>query len=467
MNNLQNAFYNILPIFLQNVACNIHGFKQKKLRYGGSFRDRLEWLEGTQWWTVNQIEEYQNQQLKKIIAHAYHTVPYYKRVFDNIRLKPNDIKTKEDLSKIPVLTKEDIRRNLADIISRDFKKFALIHSHTSGTSGKSLQFYMEPEAVQFRWAVWWRHKKRFRIAFDAPYATFTGLNAIPLNQKYPPFWRENKQMNQTVFTMHHIVPNKIQAIATRLNKGGFTYYAGYPSIIYVLARLLLEHGLKITRPPKVIFTGAENLYEHHRKVIAEVFQCVVTDQYGFSEGCGNASRCQHDVFHEDFEYGILECNNSVVHSDRSKEGRILATGFSSYAMPFIRYEVGDVGIWKPEASCSCGRHSRVLSKINGRVEDYVITPEGSRIMRFDYIFKDSHAVEEAQVVQYEKDSITVRVVRRPEYCQNDEELLRSEIKNKVSSKLKVNFEYIQEIEREANEKFRAVKSYLKEEQKIS
>ena len=99
--------------------------------------------------------------------------------------------------------------------------------------------------------------------------------------------------------------------------------------------------------------------------------------------------------------------------------------------------------------------------MDGRIEDYVVTPEGRKIMRFDYIFKDTRNVRHAQVVQKELGSICLRIVRRPSYSSSDEELLRQEVRNKVSSQLFVNFEYVDEIESESTAKIRAVKSLLK------
>jgi len=451
--------YPRLPIFMQNTACTLQGSGQRKLRYGGVFRERLNWLEDSQWWPAAKIEEYQNEQLHKLIEHAYSNVPYYRRVFDKQRLKPGDIKSVEDLHKIPLLTKEDVRNHADEMVARTFSRKDLVFCHTSGTTGKSLQFYMEPRAIQFRWAVWWRHRSRFGVQFDDPYATFTGQPAVPLDQKKPPYWRENQSMHQTIFTMHHVVASKVKAIVERLNDGGFAYYSGYPSILAVLAGLIEEKELEITAPARIAFTGGENLYLHSRQLMSRVFKCPVTDEYGFSEGCGNASRCEEDVFHEDFEYGILECNSPDVEAN-TQQGRVIATGFASYGMPFIRYEVGDIGTWK-SMKCGCGRISKVLTKVDGRIEDYVVTPEGRKIMRFDYIFKDTQNVRRAQVVQKELGSICLRIVRRPSYSTSDEELLRQEVRNKVSSKLFVHFEYVDEIEPESTAKIRAVKSFLK------
>jgi phenylacetate-CoA ligase len=416
-------------------------------------------LEESQWWTKSRIQEYQAVELQRVVKHAYTTVPYYRRVFDQHGVRPEQIQSRADLSKLPLLSKEDVREHLRHMVSSHHRKSSLLHGHTSGSTGKSLDFYMEPRAIQFRWAVWWRYMKRFGIAFDEPYATFTGQVAVPLGQTKPPFWRENQASHQTIFTMHHLTRASIRAVVNRLNEGHFAYYVGYPSILNTLAELIQDEHLQITKPPRVVFTGAETLYEPQVRLLSSTFGCIVTDQYGFSEGCGNASRCECGVYHEDFEYGILETVDEERVDDGHYRGKVVATGFGSYGMPFLRYEVGDAATWT-SGICTCGRQSQLITRIDGRTEDYVITPEGRRVMRFDYIFKDARHVREAQVLQSEQGKIVIRVVRRPAYSAADEEHLRREVAARISQRLLVDFEYVDEIGREALGKFRAVKSYV-------
>jgi phenylacetate-CoA ligase len=456
---ISKLIYDASPIEVQNLACTLRGINEKNTRLGGEFNEIYNFLIQSQWWSQDDIKQYQFKKLQELVIYCYTHIPYYTQLFDSMHLKPNDIKNLADIEKIPILTKELIRENYKKLVNPDFKG-KIIHGHTSGSTGKSLQFLLSKQAIQYRWAVWFRHKSRFGIKINDPYATFTGQAAIPIKQNKPPYWRENYAMRQTVFTMHHINAQKIEAIVDRLNKGGFIYYTGYPSILFTLANLIEEKRLKISRPPNVIFTGAESLLEYQRKKISKVFNCIVTDQYGFTEGCGNASRCENDFFHEDFEFGILECSNSVINEDGSKTGEILATGFSNMAMPFIRYKVGDTATWI-NVACSCGRHSQVIQKINGRNEDFIITPEGNKILRFDYIFKDTIQIAEAQIVQKELGSIIIRIVKRSGYSEKYEQTLLKEVSEKISPTLKVYFEYTSEIEREASGKFRAVKSYLR------
>ncbi|MBL7086441.1 MAG: phenylacetate--CoA ligase family protein [Candidatus Cloacimonetes bacterium] len=454
-----NIIYEKLPVLLQNIFCSAYGYKMKKQRFGNFFQKKLEWLENSQWWTKSEIENYQNEELTEIVKHAYNTVPYYNDLFRRSKLSPNDIRTKADLYKIPILTKEIVRENWKQLISNGYKKKELIPIHTSGSTGKALEFYLTQKALQFQWAVWWRFRKRFGINFGDSHCNFTGKIAVPLNQKNPPFWRHNKPLNQYIINMHHIIPQNIKSIVNFLNSKKFKFYSGYPSIIYNLCTLIAEEKLSITSPPEFVFTGAENLLENQRRIIQDVLGCTVTDQYGFAECCGNASRCEKDYFHEDFEFGILEGVDEENLSRNKGTGKIVATGFANYAMPFLRYEVGDVGTWVRK-NCKCGRKSSILVRIDGRDEDYIITPEGRKIMRFDYVFKDFKNIKEAQIIQKKLGEIMIKIVKRENYSLKDEKQIESEIAKWISPKLNVNFLYVNEIERDSSGKFKAIKSLL-------
>jgi phenylacetate-CoA ligase len=143
---------------------------------------------------------------------------------------------------------------------------------------------------------------------------------------------------------------------------------------------------------------------------------------------------------------------------------IVCTGFACDAFPFIRYELGDTAIWQDGTACACGRHSKILLRVEGRCDDYVVTPEGARIGRLDYLFKDALNVKEAQIIQERLGEIMIRIVCRSGYSTKDERQIRRDIESWLSPRLAVRFEYVQEIERERNGKFRAVLSRLKSPQ---
>jgi phenylacetate-CoA ligase len=456
---LVEQVYPRLPVFLQNAACWYYGTKEARVRFGRVFEERLQELLESEKWSGSEIEAYQNEKLRWLIRHAYESVPYYRECWKSLKLSPEDIRSREDLPKLPVLTKEDVRRNHSRLVSLKAPKHELVFRHTSGTTGKALHFYVTRAAIAFQWAVWWRHRMRFGVKPGAWHANFTGKRVVPLDQRTPPFWRWNKPLHQAVLTMHHLTPAKISSVIEFLNSNHFEFYSGYPSIIHMLALHASTAGLTLQSPPRAVFTGAENLLDFQRRDIRKFTGAILTDQYGTSEGCGNASHCPEFVYHEDFEFGIVE---GVTLQAGNPARSILCTGFANDVFPFIRYEVGDTAVWQQSGnSCPCGRKSNVLLRIDGRKDDYVLTPEGTRIMRFDYVFKDVLNVKEVQIVQEHMGEITVRVVRRQGYDAEDEVDIRREIGRWISPTLRVRFEYVEEIEREPNGKFRAVLSRLK------
>lgn len=449
--------YPRLPVFLQNAVCSLHGYRTKRLRYGHEFQRKLSFLRESEKWSASEIENYQDEKIREIAVHAYNTVPYYRRMFDECRLTPGDICGREDLRKLPAVTKENVRHHLRDFVSDQFPLKRLIQLHTSGSTGTAVDFYFQPETIQFQWAVWWRFRERFGVRCGDPHCNFTGKPAVPLTCTRPPFWRHDRSNNQFIVNMQQISPQKIADIVAFLNDTRLVFYSGYPSIIYQLCCLIEEANLSITNPPAVVMTGAEKLYDDQRQVMQSVLQCPVVDQYGMTEACGNASRCPHDMFHEDAEFGYID----LIQGEElpTGQGQLRCTGFSNFAMPLINYEVGDVGSLS-QVACSCGRNHRPFRDFEGRTEDFVITPEGCKIRRFDYIFKDAQNVREAQVVQNKLGEITILIVKRHGYTSDDEKALLKQVRKMISPTVAVEFEYVEEIERTSSGKFRAVVSNL-------
>jgi phenylacetate-CoA ligase len=454
---LAEQIYPRLPIFLQNAACWYYGKKEARVRFGEAFDRRLQTLIDSDGWTAGEIEAYQNEKLRALVRHAYENVPYYRERWRALKISPDDIRSRDDLQKLPVLTKEEVRQNVDRFVSTKAPRRQLLSRHTSGTTGKGLHFYTTREAVAFQWAVWWRHRARFGVSPGTWHANFTGQRVVPITQTSPPYWRWNRPMRQILINMQSLTPAKITSIVEVLNSRQLEFYSGYPSFIHMLALNASDAGLRLISPPRVISTGAENMLDFQRRDIQAFTGAILTDHYGSTEACCNASRCPEFVYHEDFEFGIME---GVERTPGDAARSIVCTGFACDAFPFIRYEVGDTAVWQKDAGCKCGRSSRVMSRIEGRTDDYVVTPEGARIARLDYLFKDALNVKEAQIVQERPGEVTIVLVRRNAYGAKDEMEIRRDIKSWLSPSLEVRFEYVQEIPRGPNGKFRAVLSRM-------
>ncbi len=373
-------------------------------------------------------------------------------------LRPQDVTAVEDLPKLPILTKDDVRENFDRLIADSARRRGLITRHTSGSTGSSLATLATPDAVAFQWAIWWRHRARFGIQPGCLHANFSGRPVVPIDQTNPPYWRWNRAFNQVIIPMQQVVPLKIPAIHSLLHERDFAHVVGYPSIVHSYVEMAEDAKLEPGGKARYVFTGAENLYPFQRDAIVRFTGALVSQQYGMSEGAANASECEELVLHEDFEFGVMEAGAPT--RDRGAagiSGSIIATGFSNYAFPLIRYDTGDVATWLPkDYKCACNRPTRAIASIDGRAEDYVLTPEGQRVARFGYVFKDAANIRKAQIIQRVAGSIIVRVVPTEAFDDSDEVALRSSIATWISPRLGVDIEAVASIPQEPDRKFRAV-----------
>lgn len=455
----QYSIYKSCPAFIQNLLCSLQGYRIEKQRYNKDYYKIYEFLLESDGWTQQQIKNYKEEQLFKIIEYAYKYCPYYHKRYSNLGLTPSNFTGLSSLKRFPLLTKEDIRTNWKGMISEQINKNELVPYHTSGSTGKALDFYLTNYSLQYYWAVVWRGRQRFGVLKGDRHLNFTGKIVVPIKTNHPPYWRFNRPLNQYMFNMQHITEVKVKDIVDFINRDQIQFFVGYPSIINSLAVLIDELGLKVVNPPKYIFSSAEKMYENQQIAIEKAFPGVmIVEHYGFSENAASASKCCNGVYHEDFELGHLELQHAF-KIDKGMTGTLLSTGFQNYGMPFIRYEIGDISTFSNKC-CSCGINSQILIDIEGRNGDYVITPEGAYIMRFGYIFKETPSIKECQIIQRKLGELTIRIVRRNDYNVKTEEILRIAIKEWISPTIKVNFEYVDEIPRTKAGKFKAVISEI-------
>lgn len=456
---LIDAIYSNSPIHVQNLLCSIYGALEKRKRFSNIFFEYQKWLEESQYWKEQEIYDYKLRELQKIYQHAYTTVPFYNDKYKKAGLSLNLIQDLEDVKKIPILEKSEIREHWKNMVSQNHSEGKLYPRQTSGSSGTALDFYTTKRSISFQWALWWRLRQQYRVNFGDKSLSFIGKITVPIEQSTPPFWRVNKPLNQHLVNMQHIKDENIKYFIDYIEHEKFIFFSGYPSIIYSFCHIVESLGLTVKNPPKYVFTGAEKLLANQKSCIERVLQCTVTDHYGFSEGAGNASRCKHGNYHEDFEFGHLEPLQKKQLSTNTFSGEILATGFANYGMPFIRYNVGDTATWSSK-KCPCGRNSSTIVNIDGRSEDFIITPEGLTMKIHSYLFKDTKEIKECQIVQYKLGEVVFRIVKRPGYTTWNETHLKQKVQKWISSSIVVNFDYVEEIERTDSGKFKAVVSYI-------
>lgn len=450
--------YPHLPPFLKDWACSYEGHKIRRQRFGGIYEDTLEFLQNSQWWSLEQQQVFQFEKLRRMLEIAQNAVPYYRDLFKETGFSAKNVQSPDDLKKLPVLKKSDIKKAQKAFFNPTIPGREGVKWSTGGTTGTPLRLLTTRSAIQAYFAVAWRQRGWFGVHNRMPHATFNGRTIVPRRRETPPFWCRNFPARQTLFSIYHMKSDNLQQYAEELARCPRNYLTGYPSSLHIMAAYLLDRGIELPWRPKAIFTSSETLLENQRKAISQAFQAPVADFYGLGEQCVAASQCPCGLYHFDFEVGIVEV---LPVGDDPLVGKLVCTGLVNEAMPLIRYDTEDV-VRLSEKECACGRKGLVAESVDGRIDSYIKTPEGLLIGRLAHIFKDLDAIQETQIIQTKIDGLLVKVVKAQDFCQEDENKLRNSLRQRVGNAMNIQFQYLDKIPRESNGKFRAVVSKLKE-----
>jgi phenylacetate-CoA ligase len=451
---LVKKIFSHLPIKLQNLMFTGYGYLTKNRRYSGNFKKYLEHLSETEWFDEKAIDQYQNEKLLEIIQKV-RSVPFYQEFYSGIDL--DSIRTQADLKKLPILEKKQVKKNPLKFISNDYKVKNLYYNLTSGTTGTPLKLYFTKDGMKFQWATFWRHRKRFGFNVGDKFIMF-GARLPILNKSSKEFWRVNKALNQHYVSSYEIKESNFIYLIDYMNKEKFDFIVGYPSAVYNLVSIMKKHNVKLDYTPKYFFSASDVLLPIYEKTISEYLGCEVTDFYGSAEFCGNFSRCEYGKYHLDFESGIVEFLDIPGNED-SEYKKMVFTGISNFAMPLIRYDIGDYAKLSKE-KCKCGRRSVIIDRIEGRTEDYIFTPDGRAVIGMNQAFEWTDRILEAQIIQDDIEKITIKIVKESQYSAKDEKILLSEIRSRVGDDITINLDYVDMIPTPRNGKKRLVISSI-------
>ena len=206
----------------------------------------------------------------------------------------------------------------------------------------------------------------------------------------------------------------------------------------------------------VAITNAEPLFEYQRQAISEAFNCPVRETYGMAEIAAAAGECEHGSLHQWPEAGITELLSDDGVINETGSGDLVCTGLLNIDMPLIRYRVGDEAtIPTSPCECGCGRGLPVMTSIEGRIDEVLITADGRRIGRLDPVFKGQLPIREAQIIQEALDHVRVRYVKAPGWTADATQSMIDRLRAHVGP-VKVLLEEVDSIPRAANGKFRGV-----------
>ena len=404
----------------------------------------LRILEKTQWLKREEIAEIQRQRLRALIKHAYFKVPYYHKVFKERGLRPEDIKSKEDLAKLPILTKKEIRKNFNDLIARDFSREEMIPDSTGGSTGEPLRFYRTRESNSWASAAAFRAYGWSGFELGDKQALIWG-SPIDLSRSYKLKSRiSNFFLRTTILDAFSMSAVSMRKFAKELVRFKPKMIRGYASGVYLFAKFLENEGIDVKAD--AVITSAETLLDYQRTKMEDVFRCKVYDFYGSREVPAIASECSENCgYHISSENVLLEFIRGGEQVATNETGIILVTNLNNYAMPFIRYEIGDLG--KPLGDASlCGRGLSLMKSLEGRITDVIATRDGNFVSApvLTLIFKDLH-VKKYQIVQESRDKIMVKIVKEDKYSQKDNNYIIKGMQKYVGGDIQIDIEFVDSI----------------------
>lgn len=415
----------------------------------------------SQWKPYSELKNDQEKQLWHMIGFAYDKVPYYHKLFNELGLTPSDIRKIEDLEKIPILNKDIIKENWEDFkpVGLNTMKYSL--DSTGGSTGTPFQYRLLKYdrflsgAMLYRGWGYVGYELGDRMVFLAGSSLDIGTKSTVVNKAH------EVARNIRKLSSFDMGPEDMQQYANVINSFKPKFIRGYASSVNFFANFIDENNIEIPTP-KAVFTTAEKLMPQMRKNMENKIGCEVYDAYGLNDGGVGAYECaEHNGLHVDTERSIMEIVDDDGKQIEEGVGRILATSLHNYAMPFIRYETGDIGHLLQD-NCSCGRGSRLLKEIMGRSVDILLTPDGRHVHGYFvlYVFWEyGKGIKEYQVVQKTAEKLVIKIVPEDDLDKRQLDMISKTIKSK-SSEWDVEFRFVDEIERTKAGKYKFIISEL-------
>ena len=433
-------FYYKLPYTLKKIAVSKLAYFKKRKKYGSFYDTYFQFLIG------NDINEQQHQaelELPAFLEYVRKEFPFY---------RPN-LSKNFSVVEVPIIDKSIVLANHKELSG----KRSFFVGKSSGTSGQPLNVPYSKNVYQKEYAFWWYHRSFGGVHRGDRIATFAGHKIADVKRQDPPFWVYNATENQMFFSSYHLSePNMVHYIR-QLNRFQPDFIHGYPSTIYYIARYINETGIDLSSCPKMVVASSETTLDFQRTAIEKAFGCKVFVWYGNTELCGHITECPRGRLHVQPYHSLIRVlKDDNAEASPGETGRIVATNFSNYAFPLINYDMKDVVRVSADQDCDCGKGGLVVDYILGRIEDYVVTPEGRHVGRLDHLFKDAKHVRNGQIIQNEPERIIVRIERSPGYSKDVERTILAEARIRLGEKMEVLFDYVNPIEKGANGKFRFI-----------
>jgi phenylacetate-CoA ligase len=439
--------YASLPVGMQHLVCSAEGLRIQWMRFGREFDRLLHDAEAKNAMPGADLDTLRETLFRRFVSDAAHGSTFYR---GQSAFLPAAAGRSFSAHELPILEKRTAQEHASAIARADVRRAEI--ASTSGSTGMGLRFPVTRDAIRRQWATWWRFRRWHDIPREEWCAYFGGRPVVPVGRSRAPFWRVNVPGRQVLFSGAHLSADNWPAYVKELARRRLSWLHGYPSLLALLASYVLEHRVTIGEV-RWITTSAENLLPVQADLIERAFGVRPRQHYGMAEGAANASECPKGRLHVDEDFAYVE----FVPSECATGYRVVGTNVTNRAFPLIRYDVGDIAHVSGQI-CDCGRPGRIIDRIDGRREDYVVLPGGAMVGRLDHIFKDQVRVREAQIYQPDLTRIVLRIVCGGNFTARDEHALVRAAGIWLGDGLRIDVDRVEALPRTASGKLRFVVS---------
>lgn len=421
-------------------------------------------LKKWQWLDQGQMQALQRHRLKELLVHSYLHVPYYREALSAAAVIDStctiDLK---NFNRIPLLDKETLLSRFEDLKSDDLHLRNWYENASGGSTGNPVKMVQDDRyldwvlAVKMLFDLWTHHRMSEGkvVLWGSERDLFFGRETF---RKRLRSWLDNElYLNAAKMT-----PSQMATYVTQINSFKPAQILAYVESIHELSKFIERKGLHV-HSPRAIMTSAGTLYEPIRETIERVFESPVFNRYGSREAGDISCECScHNGLHVAAPVHYVEILRPDASQARSGEaGEIVVTVLTNYAMPLIRYRIGDMGVLADE-SCPCGRSWPLLKEVIGRVSDNFLTKEGAQVYGafFSVFFFFQDWIKKFQLIQEDYDFIRVLIVPRGSI--SSAAIMHAKETNSITEKIrvlmgpdcKVKYEYVVEIPTTASGKYR-------------
>lgn len=412
-------------------------------------------LWASQWWPQDRILGWKDARLQAVLRHATASVPFYQEVAARLGLDPAAV-TADDLTRMPLVDKTIMASRIDDFRSRAVPAERFRPNNTGGSTGAWFNFFSDPRADQMRAANDMRSRMWAGWKMGERQALLWGHRGDVEKQGH---WlnRLRNEINNRVLTLnaYDLDEARMERFTAQLVKYRPTLMVGYASALAMFAEYLRRRSQQISSL-RGCLSMAETLLPEQREIIEAVFRCPVLDHYGSREFGTISQQCRPDspqhITIERVWVEIVDETGALVRP--GERGEIVITDFDNYAMPFIRYRTGDLGIMGREP-CACGRGLPVLHSVEGRVSEIIVGRNGKMYScQSPRLFgAEIPGIRQMQVVQECLEEIVVRIVPDGEWSEASAAMLRQRMSSLLGD-VRVTIDLIDYIPKSASGKYR-------------